>query len=124
MLRTALAVGDFALAKRLAESLEPRYPLDKHALCAARAQLAEHAGDHAEAASLYANAAERWQEFGNVAERAYALLGQSRCLHALGRPGAEEPLREARELFASMGYKPALAEAEALLEQIAATPAS
>ena len=34
---------------------------------------------------------------------------------ALGRPEPEEPLREARELFASMSYKPALAEAKALL---------
>jgi hypothetical protein len=50
-----------------------------------------------------------------VPERAYALLGQGRCLAALGKPEAEEPLREARELFASMGYKPALAETEALL---------
>ena len=49
-------------------------------------------------------------------ERAYALLGQGRCLAALGKPEAEEPLREARELFASMGFAPALAETEALLD--------
>ena len=105
MLRTALAAGDPALAKRLADGLEPRYPLDEHALCAARAQLAEHAGDHADAATLYAEAAARWQEFGNVPERAHALLGQGRCLLALGRPGAEEPLREARDLFAVDGLQ-------------------
>ena len=33
----------------------------------------------------------------------------------LNRPEPEEPLREARELFASMGYQPSLAETEALL---------
>jgi hypothetical protein len=120
MIRTALAAGDPALAKRLAEGLEPRYPLDEHALCAARAQLAEAVGDHAGTATLYAEAAARWQEFGNVPERAYALLGQGRCLRALGRTEAEQPLREARELFQSMGYKPALAESDALLEQVAA----
>jgi class 3 adenylate cyclase/tetratricopeptide (TPR) repeat protein len=120
MLRTAFATGDPDLAKRLAGGLEPRYPLDDHALCAARAQLAEHAGDHADAADLYAEAAARWQEFGNVPERAHALLGQGRCLRALGRPEAEEPLREARDLFAEMGYRPALAETEALLAQVAA----
>ncbi len=124
MLRTALAAGDPALAKRLANGPEPRYPLNEHALCAARAQLAEHAGDHVEAAALYAEAAARWQEFGNVPERAHALLGQGRCLLGLGRPGAEQPLREARDLFAAMGYKPALAETEALLDQTAAAPAS
>jgi len=124
MLRTALAAGDPVLAKRLTDGLEPRYPLDEHALCAARAQLAEHAGDHADAATVYAEAAARWQKFGNVPEQAHALLGQGRCLLALGRPGAEQPLGEARDLFAAMGYKPALAETEALLEQTAAAPAS
>jgi len=123
MLRTALAAGDRELAGRLIDGLEPRYPLDDHALCAARAQLAEHTGDHAAAATLYAEAAARWHQFGNVPEGAYALLGQGRCLSALGRAGAEEPLREARDLFASMGYKPALGETEALLEHTTA-PAS
>jgi class 3 adenylate cyclase/tetratricopeptide (TPR) repeat protein len=123
MVRTGLLAGDAELAKRLADGLEPRYPLDEHARCAARAQLSEHAGEHAEAAGLYAEAAARWQEFGNVPERSYALLGQGRCLRTLGRPEADAPLREARDLFASMGYKPALAETEALLEQ-AAAPAS
>jgi class 3 adenylate cyclase len=123
VLRTALAVAEPELAKRLADGLKPRYPLDEHALCTARAQLAEHAGDHANAATLYAEAAGRWREFGNVPERAHALLGEGRCLIALARPGAEEPLREARDLFEAMGYKPALAETEALLEQKAAAPA-
>jgi tetratricopeptide (TPR) repeat protein len=124
MLRTALATGDAELAKRLVHGLEPRYPLDEHALCAAHAQLTEHAGEHADAATLYAEAAARWEEFGNVPERAHALLGQGRCLLALGQPGAEQPLREARDLFAAMGYERALAESEALLEQTVAAPAS
>jgi hypothetical protein len=124
MVRTAHAAGDPALAKRLAHGLEPRYPLDEHALCAARAQLAEHAGEHSDAAALYAEAAARWQQFGNVPERALALLGEGRCLVALGRPEAEVPLRQARDLFVSMGYEPVLAETDALLEQTAAAPTS
>jgi hypothetical protein len=120
MLRTALAAGDPDLAERLADGLEPRYPLREHALCAARAQLAEHAGNHADAATLHAEAATRWQQFGNVPERAYALLGQGRCLVALADPAAEQPLHEAAELFGSMGYRPALAETEALLERTSA----
>jgi len=120
MLRTTLAAGDPDLAARLAGGLERRYPLREHALCAARAQLAEHAGDHAQAASLYAEAAARWQEFGNVPERAHALLGQGRCLFALGDPAAEQPLREAAKLFSSMRYRPALAETNALLKQTTA----
>jgi class 3 adenylate cyclase len=124
MLRTAHAAGDAVLAKRLADGLEPRYPLDEHALCAARAQLAEQADDNVNAAGLYGEAATRWQEFGNVPEQAHALLGQGRCLLAAGRPAAEEPLREARDLFAAMGYMPALAESEAMLEQTAAARTS
>jgi hypothetical protein len=120
LVRAALATGDRALAERLVATIEPHYPLDEHALCTARAQLAEHAGELAEAARLYADAAGRWQEFGNVPERAHALLGEGRCLRALGQPGAEESLCAARELFASLGYKPALAETEALLAQTAA----
>ena len=62
----------------------------------------------------------RWQQFGNVREYAYALLGQGRCLVALEDPAAEQPLRQAAELFSSMGYRPALAETEALLERTSA----
>jgi class 3 adenylate cyclase/tetratricopeptide (TPR) repeat protein len=115
LVRTALALRQPELAKLLVDGVEPRTPLVEHALSASGAELAEAAGDHAEAVALYAEAAERWREFGNVPERAYALLGQGRCLAALGKTEVEEPLREARELFASMGYRPALAETEELL---------
>ena len=79
--------------------------------------------DGTEAGTTRVKDASRWQEFGNVPEPAFALLGQGRCLLALGELGAEVPLAAARALFASMGYRPALAETEALLEQ-AAAPAS
>ena len=118
MVRTALDARDRQLAERLTGGIELRYPLDEHALGTARAHLAEH-GDHSGAITAYARAAEGWREFGNVPERASALLGQGRCLRALGRPEAEQPLREARDLFDSMGYKPALAETDALLEPLA-----
>ena len=120
LMRVALALDDEPLARRLASGVQPATPRDGHAVVTAEAQLAEAAGDHVEAASMYAEAADSWQKFGNVPERAYALLGQGRCLAALGKPGAEGPLREARELFASMGYRPALSETEALLAETAA----
>jgi hypothetical protein len=119
MVRTALAARDAGLAERLIEGVVPLRPFDEHALAAARAALAEDARRMADAAKLYGAAAAGWSDFGNTAEWAYALLGQGRCLHALGRAEAAQPLREARELFASMGYKPALAETEALLEPVA-----
>ncbi len=95
--------------------INPVTPLAEHVLATSRAQLAEAAGEHADAAPLYPEAAERWHQFGNVPERAYALLGQGRCLAALGDAAGDASLRLARELFASMGYTPALAETEALL---------
>jgi hypothetical protein len=117
LLRVVLALDDSALAQRLTIGVAPRTPLHEHALASAQAQLAEAAGQHADAALLFRHAAERWQQFGSLPERAYALLGEGRCLTALNPSEAEGPLRQAEELFASMGYKPALAETQALLDQ-------
>jgi tetratricopeptide (TPR) repeat protein len=117
LVRTAHALGEPELAARLVDGVQPVTPLFEHAIGSCRARRAEGAGDHLQAVTLYAESATRWQEFGNVPERAYALLGQGRCLAALGKPEAEAPLRKARELFASMGYEPALAETDELLTQ-------
>jgi tetratricopeptide (TPR) repeat protein len=123
LVRVALALDEGPLAERLAAAVQPVTPSREHELAAVRAQLAEAAGDHVEAASMYTDAADRWRTFGNVPERAYALLGQGRCLVALGDWAAESPLAEARDLFASMGYKPALAETETLLAETVAKTA-
>ena len=40
-----------------------------------------------------------------MAERAYALLGQGRCLRALGGGEAEEPLRQARDMEHINAYR-------------------
>jgi hypothetical protein len=49
-------------------------------------------------------------------KRAHALLGRGRCLLAIGRsPEAIASLREAREIFASLDARPALAEVDGLL---------
>ena len=124
MVRVALAAERPDLAHRLTDEMEPRYPLEEHALHTGRAQLAEHAGEHSDAARLYADAAAGWRSFGNIPEEAYALLGHGRCLRALAAEGADVPLRDARVLFASMGFKPALAEAEKLLGVGAPAPTS
>jgi class 3 adenylate cyclase/tetratricopeptide (TPR) repeat protein len=117
LVRSALALDDRNLATSLTQGVQPLTPLHQHALTSCQAQLAHAADNHTEAATLYADAAHRWHQFGNVPERAYALLGHGRCLNAVGDPGAERSLRRARDLFASMGYKPALAQTEALLHQ-------
>ena len=115
LLRVAIALDDPSLAQRLTTGVEPVTPVSAHALASAAALLAEAAGQYDGAAKLCHEASERWQRFGNVPERAYALLGHGRSLLALGHAGAEQPLNEARDLFASMGYKPALAQTEKLL---------
>jgi predicted ATPase/class 3 adenylate cyclase len=115
LVRTAVAVGDHEVASSLAAGVRPTTSYDQYVLMSCQAELTEANGNHTEAASLYAHAAQRWHQFGNVPERTYALLGQGRSLHALADPEAEQPLRIARELFALMGYKPALAETEKLL---------
>lgn len=60
LVRSAVARRQPELAIRLVDGVEPRTPLFEHALSACRAQLAEATGEHAEAAQLYAEAAERW----------------------------------------------------------------
>jgi class 3 adenylate cyclase/tetratricopeptide (TPR) repeat protein len=117
LVRIALAVNDIDLAASFVEGVPSLTPLHQHALASSQAQLTEAAGNHIQAASIYADAAQQWHQFGNVPEHAYALLGQGRSVHTLDDPGGEQPLAEARDLFASMGYKPALAEAEALLRR-------
>jgi class 3 adenylate cyclase/tetratricopeptide (TPR) repeat protein len=118
--RTAVGAGAIGLADRLVRFPSPM-PEQQHASMAARAILAEARRNLAEAADLYAEAADRWEAFGVVTERAFALLGQGRCQVARGRPDdAGAPLRVARELFASMGAQPSLAEVDRLLERTTA----
>ena len=118
MVRTALAVGDPAVADRLATGPEPRYPLAEHALVTAGAALTEARGDAGAAAEAYCDAGERWTRFGVVPEQAFARLGQGRCLLALGRPEeAATALRPAREVFAGLGARSFLAVLEGLLRE-------
>jgi predicted ATPase/class 3 adenylate cyclase len=117
LVRIAIAVGDHEVASSLAGGVRPATPCDQYALMSCQAQLTEASGNRTEAVSLFSDAAHRWHQFGDVPEHAYALLGHGRCLRALGDPAAKKPLTEARELFASMGYKSALAETQALLGQ-------
>ena len=86
-----------------------------------RAVLVEAGGELERAADLYAEVTDGWRDFGNVPERAYALLGQGRSLLALGGPGAAGPaLREAQEIFTRLRARPLLEETNALLERTAA----
>lgn len=118
LVRAATALGDPHLAERLTAEFQPRYPLADHALATSDAILAEAAGDHNPAARRYADAAHRWERFGVITERGFALLGQGRCLVSVGQSHEAVPiLNTAREIFHALGAKDRITETNALLEQ-------
>jgi class 3 adenylate cyclase/tetratricopeptide (TPR) repeat protein len=118
MVRTALIINDPKLADQLVVGVQPRVPIAEHALVAVDAILAEARGELQAGADGYAQAAQRWQQFGMIVEQAHALLGQGRCLTALARSAdAIRALEQARALFETLKAGPALADIDALLHQ-------
>jgi class 3 adenylate cyclase/tetratricopeptide (TPR) repeat protein len=118
LVHTALAVGDPGLAERLAVGAQPLFHLHENALLSVQALLTEARGSAKEAADLFARAADRWGAFGDVWERAQALLNRGRCLLAVGDPHtAARVLEEARAIFVRLGARPSTAETDALLER-------
>jgi hypothetical protein len=118
--RVALLIDDVSLAERLGARQTPPAPLYEHARTAVAAMLTEARGEHGGAAAAFADAAARWRGFGIPYEEAQALLGQGRCLVALGSaPEAAAPLAAAREIFARLGARPALVETDGLMQQAA-----
>ena len=118
LVRCALQLGEPELSDALITGAQALTPQAGYVLTTCKAQVLEGRGDHERAAATYLDAASGWERHGNLPEQAYALLGQGRCLAAIADPAAEEPLRRAAELFSSIGYRPALAETEALIAQV------
>lgn len=117
LVRSAVTIGDNALAQRLVTGVEPHTRYAAHALIATAAAIAEATGDVPGAAEGYADAAGRWEQFGVVPEQAFALLGCGRCLVGLGRLSEATPaLQQARGLFHTLGAAPGIAETDTLLE--------
>ncbi len=103
--RIAIGSGEPELAEAfLARSSESSASWNVCAHLTARAMLAENAGRSDEAAGLYENAAERWDAYGSVVERGYALLGLGRC-------GDTNAQIEGQAIFASLGASPVVAQA-------------
>ena len=118
LVRTAITVGAPDLGVRLSGHLTPRHPYAEHALAAVRAALDEAHGEADRAAAGYADAASRWENFGDLPEQGFALLGQGRCLLQLNRPAqAAEALPAARDIFTRCGMLPARTETDTLLAQ-------
>ncbi len=118
LVREAVRLGGREVADPLADGSGAPTPLMAHSQVATNAILTEADGDLESAAASYADAAARWEAFIMVPERAFAMLGQGRCLAELGREAEAEPvLREARRIFEEMGAVPALAETDELLRR-------
>ena len=83
---------------------------------AARAVLAHADGDHERAVELASSVVEPLAEALAFPERGHALLLLGQAKIALGDPSGLDAVRSARDVFAELGMRPALAEAEALLE--------
>jgi tetratricopeptide (TPR) repeat protein len=118
LVRSALALGNLALAERLCEGIPDRFPTHGAALEAARAQILEARGELRAAAEAYASVEERWAALGAALERAYAVLGRGRCLAGLGDPAAESALLEARRQFSEMGASGRVADCDAFLANV------
>jgi class 3 adenylate cyclase/tetratricopeptide (TPR) repeat protein len=119
--RAAHSLSQLDLVGRLADGVPDKLPSQQHALITVGAIQAEAAGDLAEAARRYADAANRWDGFTNVLEQAHALLGQGRCLTLIGHRGADQPLRKGRALFDQMGASPRATECERLIAEAASS---
>jgi hypothetical protein len=115
--RAALALSDPELVERLADRVPDTLPGQQHALTTVSAIHAEAIGDHEQAAAIYAEGANRWEQFTNVLEQAHALLGEGRSLVSIGDPSADQPLRTCRALFAQFGARPRVAECDRLIAE-------
>ena len=113
--RAADALDDGDLLARLAAGVPDVLPRQQHALVTVQAIQAERAGDYAEAAALYADSADRWEQFTEMIEEAHALLGRGRCLGAAGGSAADVPIRQARALFEGMGTRRRVDECDSLI---------
>src|SRR5438105_806015 len=118
--RLCASAGALDVAHELADELTADLGRIGSARTAAAAELAEAEGRNSEALELHLEAQRRWRDFGSVPGLAAALLGEARCLAALGRPQSDAPLVEARTLFETMGDVVGLAESANL--RAGATP--
>ena len=102
LVRGALALDDSALAERLTAESSPLPLSPTMSSPPAAPSLPRPRVSKGEAAALQRGHA-RWRSSAMSPSGPTLCSTQGRCLTVLGSPEADEPLREARELFASMG---------------------
>jgi len=79
-LRVCVVAKEIGLGERLIEAVAEKTARAAHAVVTAETILAEARGERERAAEQYAEAAERWGEFGLLLERGHALVGAGRSL--------------------------------------------
>jgi class 3 adenylate cyclase/tetratricopeptide (TPR) repeat protein len=117
-LRVCVASNAIRLAELLLDGNVHRAARHEYSVLAGRAVLTEAQGQPDEASALYAEASERWKNYGFPLEHGQAALGAGRCLVAVGRPHeAADHLLEARRTFDALQARPLLADADGVLAQ-------
>jgi class 3 adenylate cyclase/tetratricopeptide (TPR) repeat protein len=115
----ARALGDLTQVDRFVvrpSDPPPAYPVAVGVALSVEAERDEAHANHGAALEGFRRAEEAWGALGHVFQRGLALLGQARCLAALGRPAeAESPAREAESIFASLRARSLAGQARALL---------
>jgi hypothetical protein len=118
IVRTATGLGELELAEQLVQAPDQSFPVPCAALDASRSEILEARGEFREAAASFAAVAHEWERLGSKLERCYALLGQGRCLAALGDPGAAAILQQARRLSMEIEAHGRVAVCDALLAEV------
>jgi hypothetical protein len=85
IVRRCISAGALDLAERLVGKSHGRTKRDRLNVEAARAVVAEAAGEIDQATADYLTAESSWDEYGYPLERAVAAAGAARCLASLGR---------------------------------------
>ena len=120
LMRCALRCGEVGLAEQLLHGQRPGIPLVDHAIATGEALIAEARGEHMRLRRALPTPPPAGTTSVYPYEEAQALLGQGRCLVALGRAAeAAAPLAAAREILARLGAKPALDETDELMQRVA-----
>jgi len=110
--RQAAELGRPELLPRIERLLAGELAIARHGRATTAGMVAEAAGRYDDALASFAAAEAGWTSFGNPYEQGHALLGQARCLSALGRTeDASERARAAIEAFEAVGAEPAIRQA-------------
>jgi class 3 adenylate cyclase/tetratricopeptide (TPR) repeat protein len=122
VVRICRAANELELIERFLQGADAPAARYQHYVANARAVLAEAQGHLEQAARLYADAGDRWHDFGVVLEHGQALLSLGRCAMQLGQPMARDRLLDARRIFTALRTPRLLAETDRWLDQVALKP--